>query len=96
MICWYVELVQVVCCLYFKKFQSSPLLQKLRLPTSVNTGSDENKRRSATDGPSVQKIARSVSFSNKFHFQDKVWFTQTQTKTHHLFSGFAYLNYNKL
>ena len=50
--------MQVVCCLYLKKFQSSPLLQKSRLPPAVSTSSDDDKHRSVNVSPSVPKIAR--------------------------------------
>jgi len=53
--------VQDVCCFYFKKFQSSALLQKPRLPTAVNISSDEVKHESVNDGHSAQKIARYLS-----------------------------------
>ena len=44
--------------LYLKKFQSSPLLQKSRLPAAVSTNSDDNKHRSVNISPSVPKVAR--------------------------------------
>ena len=55
----FIQLVQVVCCLYLKKFQSSPLLHKSRLPAALSSSSDRHD--SVSDGPSAQKVARYLS-----------------------------------
>ena len=52
----FVQPVGVVCCLCFKKFQCSPLLQKSRLPATINSSS--NGHTGVSDCPSAQKVAR--------------------------------------